>query len=97
MTNEVAQTSATLIWSKERREDIPVPSDLDALMDETQAAAFLGLTRRALQNFRLNGKGPQFVKLGERCVRYRKRDLIECAKSNLRQSTSKPMEGVANE
>ena len=42
--------------------------DLDALMNEEPAAAFLGLTRRALQNFRLNGKGPQYVKLGERCV-----------------------------
>jgi hypothetical protein len=85
MTN---QYSETLIYSKERKEDIPIPADLDALMNEEPAAAFLGLTRRALQNFRLNGKGPQYVKLGERCVRYTKRNLIEYSVDNLRRSTS---------
>ena len=82
------QNSKTLIYSKELKEDIAIPKDPFALMSEVQAAAFLGLTRRALQNFRLNGKGSRFVKIGARCVRYRRVDLDQWNESNLRTSTS---------
>lgn len=81
-------TSETHIYSKELKEDIPIPEDPLALMNEIQAAAFLGLTRRALQNFRLVGGGPKYVRISIRCIRYRKKDLVEWSNERIRTSTS---------
>ncbi|MBT3508423.1 MAG: DNA-binding protein [Nitrospina sp.] len=67
---------------------MPIPEDLLALINEVQAAAFLGLTRRALQNFRLAGGGPRYVRISIRCIRYRKKDLIEWSNEKIRTSTS---------
>ena len=47
----------------------------DALLNEKEAARFLNLTERTLQNWRYQGHGPQFVKL-RRAVRYRLSDLM---------------------
>jgi len=38
-------------------------SDLDQLMDEREAASILCYSVRALQNWRLRGGGPKFVKI----------------------------------
>ena len=78
----------TLIYSKEQKKQIPIPGDPQALMDEAAAAAFLNLTRRGLQNFRLTGEGPRFVRISSRCIKYRKIDLISWQESKLRTSTS---------
>lgn len=61
---------------------------LDRLINEKEAAAFLGYSTRALQGWRLKGGGPAFVKVSSRSVRYRRRDLIAWADSRLRKSTS---------
>ena len=69
----------------------PVKSDpdhLDSLIPETAAAQFLGYTVRALQNWRLRGGGPAFIKVSSRSVRYRRRDLIEWANQHRVPSTS---------
>jgi hypothetical protein len=52
---------------------------LDCLIDEKQAAGFLGYSIRALQNWRFRGGGPKYVKVSKRSVRYRRRDLIAWA------------------
>jgi len=39
-----------------------------------EAAAYLNLQPTTLEQWRWNGKGPEFIKLG-RCVRYRKTGL----------------------
>ncbi|MBT3508220.1 MAG: DNA-binding protein [Nitrospina sp.] len=82
------QLSENLIYSKELKENIPIPEDPLALMNEVQAAAFLGLTRRALQNFRLVGGGPKYVRISIRCIRYRKKNLVEWSDERIRTSTS---------
>jgi predicted DNA-binding transcriptional regulator AlpA len=64
------------------------PDYLISLIDERQAAKIVGYTVRALQNWRVRGGGPKFVKVSSRSVRYRRRDLIEWAESLLRSSTS---------
>jgi helix-turn-helix protein len=61
---------------------------LDQLMCEKDAAAFLGYTIRALQNWRLRGGGPQFVKVSARSIRYRRRDLMAWVGARLRTSSS---------
>jgi predicted DNA-binding transcriptional regulator AlpA len=61
---------------------------LDRLIPESLAAEFVGYSMRALQNWRVRGGGPRFVKISSRSVRYRRRDLIEWAERHLRASTS---------
>lgn len=54
--------------------------DLDdprALLSEAQAAKFLGYSRSSLNQWRVKGKGPEFVKLDTGTVRYRKSVLVE--------------------
>jgi predicted DNA-binding transcriptional regulator AlpA len=65
----------------------PYNADLQ-LINEHEAAAFLGYTVRALQNWRTRGGGPRFVKVSSRSIRYRRRDLIEWAERLLKSSTS---------
>ena len=64
------------------------PDYLDRLITEAEAAKILGYTRRALQNWRVRGGGPVFVRVSARSVRYRRRDLIAWAESRLARSTS---------
>lgn len=68
------------------------PDHSDRLIDEREAAQFLGYTVRALQNWRVRGGGPRFVKVSARSIRYRRRDLIEWAEALLVTSTSEAAE-----
>lgn len=68
--------------------------DLDCLIDEKQAAEFLGYTVRALQNWRVRGGGPKFVKVSRRSVRYRRRALIAWADALTVSSTSQIIKKV---
>jgi len=61
---------------------------LDALITEHEAAAFLGYSVRALQNWRVRGGGPKFVKVSKRSIRYRRRDLIDFIDAHTVASTS---------
>lgn len=61
---------------------------LDCLVNENTAADFLGYSARALQNWRVRGGGPRFVKVSSRSIRYRRRDLIAWAEGRLRTNTS---------
>ena len=67
------------------------PDHLERLIDEKAAAHFLGYSPRALQNWRLRGGGPRFVRVSSRSVRYRRRDLIAWAEQRLRSSSSEAM------
>jgi len=58
-----------------------------ALMTEKQAAEFLGFSPRALQQWRISGRGPKFLKISARAVRYRPDDLDEWIETKIRQST----------
>lgn len=66
----------------------PDPDYLDRLLTERDAAAFLGYTMRALQNWRTRGGGPAFVKVSARSIRYRRRDLIAWTESKLAAHTT---------
>lgn len=60
----------------------------DNLLDENRAAEFISVNARTLQQWRLRGTGPRFVRISSRCVRYRYRDLVSWAEKLLRSSTS---------
>jgi predicted DNA-binding transcriptional regulator AlpA len=61
--------------------------DPDALMTEVEAADFLKMSERTLQDWRSQKRGPPFVKAG-RAVRYRRRDLIAWSEKNLSGDSS---------
>lgn len=64
------------------------PDHLDRLIPERDAADFLGYTTRALQNWRLRGGGPYFLKVSKRSIRYRRRDLNDWVESKIAKNTS---------
>lgn len=65
-----------------------LPEDANRLLRETEAADFLGYSVRALQNWRLRGGGPLFVRVSSRSIRYRFCDLLEWTEDRLVASTS---------
>ena len=67
-----------------------ISRDPDALLTEQQASALLGITARALQKWRSKGSGPSFVRISSRCIRYRRRDIVDWAAERLKRSTSEP-------
>ena len=64
------------------------PDYYDRLIDEREAADYLGYSVRALQNWRVRGGGPQFVKVSSRSVRYSRRSLLEWIAERTRSNTS---------
>ncbi|HET7321428.1 MAG TPA: helix-turn-helix domain-containing protein [Longimicrobiaceae bacterium] len=60
------------------------------LLNENEAAKMLGFKPRTLQEWRLRGGGPAFVRVSSRCVRYRPEDLEAWAEARVRTSTSDP-------
>jgi predicted DNA-binding transcriptional regulator AlpA len=68
------------------------PDYLDRLLTEREAAAFLGYTIRALQNWRVRGGGPKFIKISARSIRYCRRDLIAWIEARRCAHTSEELE-----
>ena len=77
------------VGSNEAAESLNSPfNSAFALITERQAASLLSVSPRALQKWRANGRGPPFVRISNRCIRYRKSDLFDWAADRLRKSTS---------
>ena len=65
----------------------PPPTPWQAqFIDEIQAAAILGVSRKAMQNWRWQGRGPRFCRI-ESCVRYQVGELLAYAEARRVQST----------
>jgi hypothetical protein len=62
-------------------------SDSSPYMPQESAAAFLNLSPRTLERFRVEGRGPRFLKFGRR-VMYRRADLEAWGDAQARTSTS---------
>lgn len=62
---------------------------MEDLLDTKQAAKFVGLSESTLNQYRVSGRGPRFIRLGgSRLVRYDRRELETWARSDQRLSTS---------
>lgn len=60
-----------------------------SIMNTREAATYLRLAVRTLEDLRLRGTGPKFARLGNgRSVRYRKADLDAWVEASLVTSTS---------
>lgn len=58
------------------------------LLNTTQAAHYLGLSKAFLERDRWAGAKVPFIKIGSRAVRYRLQDLESYIESCIRRSTS---------
>lgn len=56
----------------------PLPNVGD-YVSTAEAARILGVSQQTLANWRWNGEGPRFRRLGRRLVRYHRRDLAAFA------------------
>ena len=66
----------------------PQAEPVRRLLTPKEAAAFLGATEKALENWRGTGEGPPFVKLSPRYVRYTQEDLDAHVAASRRRSTA---------
>jgi hypothetical protein len=64
-----------------------ITADLDAALNENQAAEFLGVSVRTPQAWRVRGGGPRYCKIG-RSVRYQRRELVAFQQSHTVGSTT---------
>lgn len=76
-------------WAVLHRSEENSVSNPSQLENQDQAAAYLGLSPRTLECWRLTGAGPVYIKVGRR-VRYRRSDLEAWLDARLRTSTSDP-------
>ena len=53
-----------------------------------EAARYIGISASRLSQFRMTGEGPPYVKVGQRAVAYRRRDLDAWMESRLRLTTA---------
>jgi helix-turn-helix protein len=63
----------TLLRTRQRRGITAFPSD--ELLRPVQAAMLLNVTPRCLQDWRLKGIGPRFIRMTPKLVQYRRSDL----------------------
>ncbi len=63
------------------------------LLNEKQAADILNLSVKTPQTFRITGQGSEFIRVSQRCIRYRLPDLLEWQTSRRVASTSEPCPG----
>lgn len=54
------------------------------LFTERQAAKALRVSERTLQKWRLNGKGPKYLRMEGRAIRYRRSDLLRFIQESIR-------------
>ena len=61
---------------------------MQQLLNTTEAANYLGVSKAFLERDRWAGARIPFIKVGSRAVRYRLRDLDEYLDAHVRRSTS---------
>lgn len=61
------------------------PHFLERFIGEREAADFLGHSVRCLQNWRLRGGGPPYIKISGRSIRYRRQDIVAWGDAHLQR------------
>jgi len=54
---------------------IQTPDSTSTLLLASEVAARLRVTEKALEHWRRRGMGPNFIRLGRNCIRYRLEDI----------------------
>lgn len=63
---------------------MPHPETAEKIMTEAEAANFLGMTPRFLQSRRYKQNGPRYIRISDRCIKYRLTDLLAWLNSQCR-------------
>jgi len=74
--------------AKQPFEQRPTTALDDEVLTTAGAARFVLLSERTLENFRVRGGGPPYIRATPKAIRYFKRDLLRWLESNRRVSTS---------
>ena len=61
-------------------------------LDERQVADLLNLSVRTIQNWRVRGGGPQYVRISRRCIRYRLADVLAWAEGRQEANMQIPID-----
>lgn len=61
----------------------------DKMLGTEQAAAHLGMCVKTLERMRRDGRGPRFIKMGPRLIRYRLSDLDAWLDAQSRRADSR--------
>jgi len=93
---EVRQASNTIAREKPETESPSISTSIinenpNALLTQKQVAAEWGISTQALEKWRFEGNGPEFIKFGKgRCgrIRYHRKAIIEFLKTATWQNTS---------
>jgi predicted DNA-binding transcriptional regulator AlpA len=72
--------------------EIKEDGEFESLLNEKQVSDNLKLSVRTLQAWRMSGKGPRFVRVSGRSIRYRKQDILDWVESRLVSSTSETLQ-----
>ena len=65
--------------------------DPQALLNQRQTAALIGVSERTLECWRCRGSGPPFVKISRRAVRYRRKDIDQWVRERVQRSTAEEL------
>ena len=84
-----SSTSTTERQRREHAASAPARDEPRVLLTTDEAAAYLRLSPRTLERYRVTGEGPDYMKLGRR-VFYEKRALDDWLELRRRRSTSDP-------
>jgi predicted DNA-binding transcriptional regulator AlpA len=57
-------------------------------LNTEEAAVYLSIARKTLENWRTTGGGPKFIRYSPRCIRYLRSDLDTWIERGRRASTS---------
>lgn len=60
------------------------------MLSTAQAAHYIGVTKGCLDRWRLQGKGPPWIRIGTRIIRYRIEDLDEWLRNNRIDPSGRP-------
>ena len=63
-----------------------------SMLNERDAAQYLGLSPNTLSTWRSRGGGPPFLRYSSRCIRYRTVDLDEWVAARLADNTAETTE-----
>ncbi|MBV9828492.1 MAG: helix-turn-helix domain-containing protein [Alphaproteobacteria bacterium] len=65
------------------------------MLDQKAVAEYLSVKPRTLEDWRLKGTGPRFVRMSPRCVRYRLDDVAAWAEARTVRNTAEPVRADA--
>ena len=65
-----------------------VDGNLDDLLDTAELADLFGVSKQWAEIGRSRGYGPTFVRLGPRCIRYRRKDVLQWLESRVYARTA---------